>query len=223
MSDESQGPFDLADISAGRDSDIAFEEDWARLAERYSQEGIPISQSPRDELSSGQIETILKTYEQNRIAGEQKARESLKSVLERRKESVHEMLDSLVDNPEETKQEADHLGEDDDLFKKYLGVGFQNLAAATRSGIGLAVYGSRRIINSYDNADKAAAEVLSAVPGHMKMHIRDVEIGPLGIKLHIRASAPDNAEQEFKERFHVEGGRNVEVKRDSDSWSSTRI
>ncbi|MCS3675240.1 hypothetical protein [Salinibacter ruber] len=124
-----------------------FEQDWTRLAKRYSQGGIQISEAPDEELSSGQVEAIQKAYELSRDAGEQKVREILKSILERRKESIDQTLDSLVGDFEdaelrnaderkkplsrEAKRKARQLGDNVDILKEYLSVSYQDLADVT--------------------------------------------------------------------------------------------
>ncbi|MCS4149266.1 helix-turn-helix domain-containing protein [Salinibacter ruber] len=124
-----------------------FERDWARLAMRHSGGGIQISKSPRKELSGAEAEAIYEAYEVSRDAGQQRTREILKSILERRKESIDETLDSLVGEFEDAElrnadkrkkplakeagRKAQHLGKNIDLLKEYLSVSFQDLADVT--------------------------------------------------------------------------------------------
>lgn len=150
MSDESNDSYDIDPeydplIPVPADTHLA--KDWRELAERYSQEGIQISQSPHDELSSGQIEKILEAYERSQTAGKRKVREHIKGILERQKTSIDQTLDSLVEDFEdaelrnsdertkplsrEAKRKAKQLGKNVDLLKEYLSVSFQKLAAVT--------------------------------------------------------------------------------------------
>ncbi len=144
MTDAKDGS-ELFDELLGLTTD--FEEDWARLAERYSGEGIQIGESPDEELSGAQMDAIQEAYEVGRDAGQQKTREILKSILERRKENINETLDSLVGefedaelrNADERKKplskeagrKAQPLGRNIDLLKEYLSVTFQDLADVT--------------------------------------------------------------------------------------------
>lgn len=124
-----------------------FERDWPVLAKRYSQGGIQISETPEEELSEGQAEAIKKAYESSRDAGQYKVREVIKSILERKKKSINQTLDSLVQDFEdaelrdaserrkplsrEAKRKAKRLGTNVELLKQFLSVSYQDLADVT--------------------------------------------------------------------------------------------
>lgn len=124
-----------------------FEKDWAVLVREYSEEGIQISESPRQELSNSVLEAVQDAYESSRHAGAEKARELFKGVLEKRKESLDQSLGSLVKDSEqaelqnadqrkkplshEARRKASRLGLNIDLLVEYLSVSFDQLAAVT--------------------------------------------------------------------------------------------
>lgn len=123
------------------------EEDWTAFAKEYSQRGVQISKSPDKELSNGQVESIHDAYRTSRDAGEQRVREVLKGILEGRKKSIDQSLDSLEKAfedaelrnasqrkkplSEEAGRKASQLGSNIDLLKEYLSVTFEDLAAVS--------------------------------------------------------------------------------------------
>ncbi|MCS4149265.1 hypothetical protein [Salinibacter ruber] len=86
---------------------------------------------------------------------------------------------------------------------------------AIGAGIGLIIWGSRRVINGEDFDDE---EIVSGVPTFLRDSIREVEVTQTGsIRFHIRANAPDIAERKIKRNVETEEDRGLEVDRDGDA------
>ncbi len=86
---------------------------------------------------------------------------------------------------------------------------------AIGAGIGLIIWGSRRVINGEDFDDK---EIVTEVPTFLRGSIREVEVTQTGsVRFHIRANAPDIAEREIKQNVETEEDRGLEVDRDGEA------
>jgi transcriptional regulator with XRE-family HTH domain len=123
------------------------EKDWSALARKYSQAGIHISEFPGEELSGTQIDSIQEAYRSSRGAGEERVRKVLKGVLERRKKSIDQSLESLLNDledaeiqnadqrkkplSEEANRNASRIGLNIDLLREYLSLTFEEMAAVT--------------------------------------------------------------------------------------------
>lgn len=69
---------------------------------------------------------------------------------------------------------------------------------AIGSGVGLVIWGVRKIWNNDDSADKFVAEFIKEIPSYIEKYIESVEFNDGEFKVKFKAQTPTQIKQDFE-------------------------